>query len=534
MEERKRGVRLVLLAAVLLLPLLIHHSAWRGWFEDDDLSTLTWAGKIPPKDLLLNIPSILYPPEHSRPTGFLYYDTISRRWGLEYPPYLAALQAICVLNVALLWLLLRRMGIEAVAAAAGCLFFACHRALFDAWWKPMFVYDVLCTTFALASILAWAYRRWVLSFIAFWLAMRSKEVGIVLPAVLLWYEMTLGRRNWKLVLPFFVPAVIYGIGGLIYNLHQQSAYTFHSDAAALGKSAKFYFDRLLGIHWVGLVFLLLPFVVRDRRIWFGVGALLLGLAIYLLLPGRLLDVYLYLAMTGAAIAVATLAARRPAIALAAMLVWTSWQYLMIRKHANRTLAEASERSAYVDALRLVPDTPIYIYDRIPGSMHSWGVDGALRLYHHGIVEVHRLEDAGLPVDGRMLLVDWDARARHLASEPFFPLAATYIAADGLTPAWQLLEGWHAAVDGYREIDTHARARLYRPPAAASFEWEACGDRAELRIHTAGEEVSRATLAGCEKRTVSLRPAEAGITGVEFFTQPAGRSVRIARFGFVTR
>lgn len=105
------------------------------------------------------------------------------------------LQLIGLVNVALLWFLLRKLGLDEACTAAGCLFFVASRALFDAWWKPIFIYDVLCTTFALASIRAYAYRKWVLSFLAFWLAVRSKEIGIVVPAMLLAYEMILGNAN---------------------------------------------------------------------------------------------------------------------------------------------------------------------------------------------------------------------------------------------------------------------------------------------------------------------------------------------------
>jgi hypothetical protein len=53
------------------------------------------------------------------------------------------------------------------------MFFVFSAAAFDAYWKPMYVFDLLCTTFSLASILFYAYRRWILSFIAFWLAYKS-------------------------------------------------------------------------------------------------------------------------------------------------------------------------------------------------------------------------------------------------------------------------------------------------------------------------------------------------------------------------
>lgn len=529
-RSRWRGAGL--LAAVLLLALAAHHNAYRGWFEDDDLSTLTWAGQIPLRDLIFSIPSLQYPGEHSRPAGYFYYDAISRCFGLDYPPYVAVLQLVCVLNVGLLWLLLRRIGLDALAAAAGCLFFAMHRALFDAWWKPMFVYDVLCTTFALASVVAWAYRRWVLSFIAFWLAMRSKEVGIVLPGVLLWYEMTLGKRNWKAAIPFFLPAAIYGVRGFLFNLQQQSLYTFHFNAAGLWTSARFYFDRLLRVRYAGFAFLALPWVVRDRRIYFGIGALVFGLAIYLILPGRLLEVYLYLAMTGAAVAIGALTSHQPRLALAVLLIWTGWQYLLIRRNAVGTLAAASERQAYVDSLRQAADSAIYIYDRIPASMHSWGVEGALHLFHHGVTLVHRLEDSGLPAADQMILLDWDGAGRHLAAEPFTPATGTYIDAGGTVPGWQLRQGWHPPADGYRQIDSLATARLYRPEGVDEFEWDACGDGVELRTVVAGEELSRMNLHGCGKGSSKLQPAAAGIVGVQFLTNPPDRTVKIGRLGFL--
>ena len=70
-------------------------------------------------------------------------------------------------------------------------------ALFDAVWKPMYVFDVLCATFCLLSVLMWTRRRWILSLLAFWLAYKAKELAVMLPAVLLCYEMWIGTRRWN-------------------------------------------------------------------------------------------------------------------------------------------------------------------------------------------------------------------------------------------------------------------------------------------------------------------------------------------------
>src|SRR5690349_10371550 len=92
----------LLFCGVLLLGLIANHDAFRGYFEDDDLDTLTWARLLPIKDLIWNIPTLKYPPEHSRPVGFLYYAAIARRAGLEFPPYVAVLIGIHLLNIGLL------------------------------------------------------------------------------------------------------------------------------------------------------------------------------------------------------------------------------------------------------------------------------------------------------------------------------------------------------------------------------------------------------------------------------------------------
>src|SRR5215469_886807 len=91
-------------AAVLLVALALHHGAYRGYFEDDDLATLTWTGLVPLSDLVLDVPSVRYPPAHARPTGYFYFAALDRRFHLDYPPYVAALHMLAAVNVVLLWL----------------------------------------------------------------------------------------------------------------------------------------------------------------------------------------------------------------------------------------------------------------------------------------------------------------------------------------------------------------------------------------------------------------------------------------------
>ena len=71
-------------------------------------------------------------------------------------------------------------ALSKASAALATFFFAFHMALFDALWKPMYVFDLLCATFCLAAMLLWTGGRWVLSFACFWLAYKSKELAVML------------------------------------------------------------------------------------------------------------------------------------------------------------------------------------------------------------------------------------------------------------------------------------------------------------------------------------------------------------------
>src|SRR5207245_5238839 len=107
-------------------------------------------------------------------------------------------------------------------------FFGFHMALFDIFWKPMYVFDLLCATFSLAAILLYTQRRYVLSFVAFWLAYKSKELAVMLPAVLACYEFWLAdKKNRKALIPFFAGSLWFGLQGVIRNPSVDNDYTFH-------------------------------------------------------------------------------------------------------------------------------------------------------------------------------------------------------------------------------------------------------------------------------------------------------------------
>src|SRR6476646_2075388 len=225
----RRGAALFLLfAAVFLAP---NYRAYRGYFQDDEIDNLSWTPYLSPLDFLKGAATPRFQPHNFRPVGHYYFHAVEEIAGLNFPVYVAVLQAIHLINVWLVWLVARRLGAPPFAAAAACLFFGLHMALFDDFWKPMYIFDVLCAAFCLLSVWCYASERWLLSFAAFWLAYKSKELAVMLPAVLLGYEMWFGKRRWKPLAPFFLVSLSFGVQGILRNPNRDNDYTFRFTAA---------------------------------------------------------------------------------------------------------------------------------------------------------------------------------------------------------------------------------------------------------------------------------------------------------------
>jgi hypothetical protein len=532
MKSERPAIRAGLLAAIMAIAVIANIDSRKSYFENDDFGTLNWARVTPFREYVADIPCLVYPCQHGRPVGYMFYRTLWPLAKLKYTRWALAMLAIGLINVALLWRLLTVLEFDAIASALGCLVFVAARALFDAWWKPMFIYDVLSTTFALVMLLAYIHRRWVVGFIALWLAMRTKEIGLMLPAVLLCYEFTLGRRNWKRLIPFFIPALIYGISGLRLNQHlPHSPYTMTWAPAALWISISFYASNLFGLPYAGLLLALALIVTRDKRLQFALGAIVFEIGMYLLLPHRMLDVYLYLAMTSVAIAVATLAMyHRRTVALLAI-IWAAWQVTLIRKHAAVTIVDADDRRAFTTALHVVPRAPVYAYQDAPASFGYYGGEYAIRVITN-TPSVYRLEDESLPVDRPLPLLTWDWRRRELDRSVFSADQAIYFNRSTKPAKW--MGEWPLDFEGYRAVNGLVVARLFRPKSATAFEIEACG-RAGVVLHTvlSDDELPRTAFdsPGCVTKSYPIPPAPSRLTTVSFNVEGENQVVRVGSFGF---
>jgi hypothetical protein len=373
-------------AAIVIGFFVLNFRARDGFFQDDELDNLSWAPLLPARDFLAGFAKPGFAVDNFRPTGSLYFALMGRSFGLNFAPYVLLIVLFHLLNGLLVYLLMRKLRVEQWCSIAGAAFFVLSAAALDAYWKPMYVFDVLCTTFSLACVLLYAHRRWVLSFIAFWLAYKAKELAVMLPAVLAMYEYWFGERRFKVLIPFALASLNFGIQGIVRNPNHDNDYTLRFTPGALRQTVPFYAHRLLMFKGSGLLLGLLLFI-RDRRIWFGLAALAMLLVPLLVLPGRLFEAYAYLPLAFAAIAIAAAASRwNPAWIWVALALWLPFNVRQIHRESRGILAADDQAAAFVEGIAKWtvrnPEPRALVYNGVPAGFHHWGVTAAWNILHH--------------------------------------------------------------------------------------------------------------------------------------------------------
>ncbi|MES1258683.1 MAG: hypothetical protein ABUS51_09635 [Acidobacteriota bacterium] len=399
----------------------LNYRAYDGFFQDDELDNLSWAPLLPLKDFAAGLIKPTFDASNFRPPGHLYFALMGRAFGMDFPPYITPILLIHLLNVLLLFLLLRKLAIRPWCALAGAAFFALSATAMDAYWKPMYVFDLLCTTFSLATLVLWMYERWILSFLTFWLAYKSKELAVMLPAVLLAYEYLAGKRRFLPLIPFLAASLSFGLQGILLNPNKNNDYTFRFTPGALATTIPFYARRFLFVPFGGAALLLLA-LVRDRRVWFGLAAMALFLFPLLFLPGRLFEAYAYLPLAAAVIALCAAGSHvRPVWLWIALALWMPWNFRQLHREQNARLDADDETFVFVDKLQVWaaknPDVRTLVYTAAPPSCHDWGVTAAWNIAHKtvGLKALYRdwPEAAKAVGEETVAYATWDGAARTL-------------------------------------------------------------------------------------------------------------------------
>lgn len=455
---------LLLLACAFLIA---NAGAYRSYFSDDDLDNLMNNRYASGREFIEWLLRPQVAPYNFRPVGAYYYRVLEHFYGLWFPPFIAVLHLLHLLAVGLLWRFLRREGLTRWASFCGCLFFAFHLAAFQAYWRPMYVFDVLCGLFCLLALVLYQHGRTLPALLAFWLAYKSKELAVMLPVALLAYEYLLASRRWRRLIPFFAISLLFGVQALLGNRVNDTDYALKFGPVDLMRSTLFYARALFGISFAGLALLAVPLVFRARLALMGVATFCALLATMLLLPNRLNEVYLYAPLLGAAMAVAALAQRFRWAVTAAFVLWLPWTALQYGTFRRGQRAEANENRTYVRALFQHYDgntrPKAVVVDGSPARLQKWGVYGVIRyLTDDPSMPIYSMSDPQaqtvLGKTGTDILV-WNAQARRLL--PVVDQRISYLRMGMQGPGRMLGSGWYPLDGSYRWTSPEATLHLWQ-------------------------------------------------------------------------
>lgn len=472
------GALLFVVFAVLFF--IANRGAYESFFSDDDLDNLAWTVRLGAAKYLLGYLDPRLSSFNFRPSGHLYYIALEHLAGLHFGWYVAVLQALHLFNTALVWRLLRTWGASLTGAVAGTAVFGFHMACFYAYWRPMFIFDVVATTFLLISLLLYVRGHWLWALLPFWFAYKGKEIAVTLPAVLLLYEWITGSKQWKRIAPFAIIAASFTLQALFKNAGADNDYTFRFTFPALLQTVRFYSSEILLLPYAGLLLIPFAFLVKEPKARLGLWMIPLCIGPLWFLPGRLFAVYLYWPLVGLAVAVAFLLKQwKPAWLAGALVVWAAGNYAVLREHRRAELTIGHDNKAYVQAVEAYahshPQPQALLFDGGPRYMAVWGVRGIARwLYRNPeppMASLHEPESAALKQIPGAVFWSWNQYKNRLMPSVYQPGVAppSFLDMNRNCPPWLLLEGWDTLAAGYRWTSPTARVQLTQPAGATAFD-----------------------------------------------------------------
>lgn len=487
----ERYLNAALLILILGIFFALNKAAYQSYFSDDDLSNLaifeTWWSLI--KD---NFTAALIPV--FRPFGAVYYKAMGPIAGLHFAAYVATLQTFHVATGLLLWLFLRRLNFPPVPAAAGAAFFILHMSTLPAYWKPMYVFDILCGLWVILSLLFYQRGRFLLSFLCAWLAFKSKEMELMLPLALLAYEWLIARElnpanseipaikgnqiRWKPLIPFFLMSLSFGLQSLMMPKGPETGYTMHLNAATIWSGAAYYGGKLLYAPLSGLIVSIGLLILRKPIVTWGVLGFWIMIAPMFGFPARESGAYLYVPMLLFAGAVAGIVQWKPWWAALFALIWIPASYDQLREQRKPLIAYHYDHLPYVtqivDSLAHHPQPPAVVYDGTPTDFNTWGQEGLFRFvtqcYDLPVLSAWAPDAQAAIRRPGALLFTWDDLHRQVFTDSFpgENHEPSHVDFGKQNPIWLLKSGWMPLSADCRFTAPRASITLHQPGGDLDF------------------------------------------------------------------
>ena len=132
-----------------------------------------------------------------RPLGALFYRPMYSLFGFNPFPYRLVIYLFLAFNIVLFYRLARALDASREGAALATLLFSYNASLFDLYYNTGTVYDVLCFSLYIGALLIYirersnyrlSTRTMVIVTLLYLASLDAKEMSVVMPAALLFYE----------------------------------------------------------------------------------------------------------------------------------------------------------------------------------------------------------------------------------------------------------------------------------------------------------------------------------------------------------
>jgi hypothetical protein len=201
-----RRVLYPLTAAIILGYFL--YFAWpslRMYFDSDDMSALYFAWSKPWSQVIHE--TLFFWQGGFRPLGAFFYRGIFAAAGFNPLPFRMAELSFCLVDTAICFWIVKEISESLRVAALAALLFAFHSRMIEIWYRTAVIFDVLCFLFVWLAFGIYiqarkggkplSVGRGVAMLVLYLLAMDAKEMAVVLPVLLLSYEMLFNPVPWK-------------------------------------------------------------------------------------------------------------------------------------------------------------------------------------------------------------------------------------------------------------------------------------------------------------------------------------------------
>jgi hypothetical protein len=349
----------------------------------------------------------------NRPLGALFYRPMYSLFGFDPVPYRIVIYLFLTFNIILFYRFARVLDASREGATLATLLFSYNASLFDLYYNTGTIYDVLCFSLFIGALLIYfrkrstegqlSYRTMAAIMLLYLASLDAKEMSVLMPAALLFYEALYHPRILKnralalrvgslIALTALVAAIFLKVK--VTDMSANKLYHPHISIAFVLNGMGHYFEQYFYLspgsfgpgHVAVAIVLLLAAgaALRSRPVIFGTLFFIAGLIPVAIIPPR----------SGYAAYVAF-----PGITLAVGVILASTREALVRLTGKKNLEQATMIVLFL--LAAVVSVMAFAHPRKIGMTNFlWSQERVI-----GLMEGFKKNIPEFPPNGRILILD---------------------------------------------------------------------------------------------------------------------------------